>query len=520
MKCRKIVVSLFILLFFCNIVLASSYYKVETVDKLGVKDYEFACWGGPIFTRLTGTPNATVFTTHINPSPMHDVIYSVVWVNGTDPADVTWLYNYTYINSSKPMYDDAGYIFEYIDSEGISRWYAFYENGDTNAYIHYERANDTDPYDASFPKESDFYGRVNLSYDNGSYCGFQYNRTTIWLFRGIRSGYDNPAEDNEIWRMKFFMNNNTYTNWQYMYPKGLRGFDTGENIDGNVFAYWYNDNDNKIYWQNSSDGGETWSGNTEIGTAHDGNPFPIPMSGSNKETNEIFVQWKRTNATVDVYWANWTDPTTYRYAVSYDVITTSHGHDVIPISQKMFLGVVCNDTTPGFPQLGDVYGFVLSSPKRGNIAPVISSPFPANNSINISVRIPYLNFTVSDFENDSLNYTYVALIEGCVQSSGGSGLHNETVSISINETFCHPLLPNTNYTWNVSVTDGHGNWDNETYTFRTNNTPTVTRICVEYTTDMTNVRDTSNAMFVVVGLFIIIGAIGGIVLIAGKYGVI
>ncbi len=77
---------------------------------------------------------------------------------------------------------------------------------------------------------------------------------------------------------------------------------------------------------------------------------------------------------------------------------------------------------------------------------VISSPSPANNSVNIDVTTSTLSVTIEDPEGDSFNWTIETSPD--IGSDSGTNENNETKSCSISN-----LGFSTSYTWYVNATD-------------------------------------------------------------------
>lgn len=151
-----------------------------------------------------------------------------------------------------------------------------------------------------------------------------------------------------------------------------------------------------------------------------------------------------------------------------------------------------------------------------NQKPIVSNPVPANNSVNISYSgIVYLNFTLTDPDGDTMNYTYMAIPEGCAQSSGANNVPNGTYNITLDPAFCRPLPNGTWCTWYVNVTDGT-NSTNATFLFRTqyNN---LTGIRYTYTLPGFDANPTGNSVFAVVGVVFIISSVLAIVGVATKF---
>ncbi|RKX40932.1 MAG: hypothetical protein DRP23_01915, partial [Thermotogae bacterium] len=91
-------------------------------------------------------------------------------------------------------------------------------------------------------------------------------------------------------------------------------------------------------------------------------------------------------------------------------------------------------------------------------APRVLDENPADGAVDVSDTITELNFTLIDFDGDSMNYTVVTIPD--IGSGNGSG-HNGTYFISVSN-----LDIDTTYIWCVNVTDGTY-WTNKTFSFTT-----------------------------------------------------
>lgn len=100
--------------------------------------------------------------------------------------------------------------------------------------------------------------------------------------------------------------------------------------------------------------------------------------------------------------------------------------------------------------------------------PIVSDPSPADGASIIPVSISKLEFNLTDFHGDSMDYWVETSPD--IGSGNASGIGNGTYNISLNG-----VSYNTMYTWYVNVTDplGSGEWTNETYTFTTEQAPAV-----------------------------------------------
>jgi hypothetical protein len=94
-----------------------------------------------------------------------------------------------------------------------------------------------------------------------------------------------------------------------------------------------------------------------------------------------------------------------------------------------------------------------------NTAPDISDPSPANGSTDVAVTLTSLSFTLTDAQNDLMNYT--VLTSPNIGSGSGTNVAGGGYNVSISG-----LSYSTTYSWTVSATDGK-EWTNKTFYFTT-----------------------------------------------------
>jgi len=100
------------------------------------------------------------------------------------------------------------------------------------------------------------------------------------------------------------------------------------------------------------------------------------------------------------------------------------------------------------------------NPTNDSVA--ISSPSPANNSVNIDVTTSTLSVTIEDPEGDSFNWT--------IETSPDAGSNDNNFNENNGSKSCSisNLGFSTSYTWYVNATDsGSGNWTNNSFVFTT-----------------------------------------------------
>jgi hypothetical protein len=93
------------------------------------------------------------------------------------------------------------------------------------------------------------------------------------------------------------------------------------------------------------------------------------------------------------------------------------------------------------------------------VAPVISNPSPADGERHVPTDLQQLQFTLKDFQGDTMDYTVET--SPFIGSGSGIGAHNGTYAIAINS-----LENSTTYRWYINATDGV-HWTRKTFRFQT-----------------------------------------------------
>jgi len=102
-------------------------------------------------------------------------------------------------------------------------------------------------------------------------------------------------------------------------------------------------------------------------------------------------------------------------------------------------------------------------PPPGPLAPQITSPSPADGTANVSATLTQLSFTLTDFQQDKMNYTVTTTPNIGTQSGTNVANGKQTIPVS-------GLHYGTSYTWKVNATDGlHSTI--KTFTFTTEPPP-------------------------------------------------
>jgi len=99
----------------------------------------------------------------------------------------------------------------------------------------------------------------------------------------------------------------------------------------------------------------------------------------------------------------------------------------------------------------------------GGNPPVNSNPSPANVATGVSQN-PSLEITINDPDGNTMNQTFWT---NASESWVAIGWHNDTGNDTVSNTTTVFTQFNTKYYWSSNVSDGTGNWDNDTYYFTT-----------------------------------------------------
>jgi hypothetical protein len=117
---------------------------------------------------------------------------------------------------------------------------------------------------------------------------------------------------------------------------------------------------------------------------------------------------------------------------------------------------------------GDWTSQTYSFTTKSNSPPIVSSEVPVDGSYGVSISLTHLSFSISDPENDEMDYTVTSSpdVIGGVQS-GTNVSSGTTIQIPIT---VGPLDSSTQYTWTVDVNDGQSS-TNRVFSFTTQSEP-------------------------------------------------
>jgi hypothetical protein len=93
------------------------------------------------------------------------------------------------------------------------------------------------------------------------------------------------------------------------------------------------------------------------------------------------------------------------------------------------------------------------------VAPIISTPSPADGERHVPTELQQLQFTLQDFQGDTMDYTVET--SPTIGSGSGTNVHNGTYTVAVSG-----LLNFTTYRWYVNATDGT-HWTRKTFAFET-----------------------------------------------------
>ena len=121
----------------------------------------------------------------------------------------------------------------------------------------------------------------------------------------------------------------------------------------------------------------------------------------------------------------------------------------------------------------DTYEFTTTATSDN---PVNSDPHPADGATNQTFNFNEFNVTVNEPQGDTMDvYLWTNVTGSWVNWKSTEGVTNGTCRwIGSHDPYFTNLDPNTTYFWSVNTTDSEGNWDNDTYSFTTNHTYSMT----------------------------------------------
>jgi hypothetical protein len=93
------------------------------------------------------------------------------------------------------------------------------------------------------------------------------------------------------------------------------------------------------------------------------------------------------------------------------------------------------------------------------ITPIISNPQPADGEKDVPINLPMLQFTLKDYQGDTMEYTVQTSPD--IGSKHETGVHDGTYSVPVSG-----MMYGTIYRWYVNVTDGT-HWARKSYVFST-----------------------------------------------------
>ena len=218
--------------------------------------------------------------------------------------------------------------------------------------------------------------------------------------------------------------------------------------------------------------------------------------------------WNNSNTTTDI-WTNPADPTgaTSTNGTNWINITYTHGtngeytltkrnktgnptypetiNDGDPINNGNTTNNYVNDTnaTTGVTYYYTLWTWdtdgkkwcdnnqTITGTTLPNNAPTLSNEGPSDGTTNQDVcPIPTLNITCTDPDADTMTATWRSNSSGSwLTFATNTSIANNTNIIQTNNNFSNY---SSTYYWSVNLTDGNGYWDNETYSFTTQNIQT------------------------------------------------
>jgi hypothetical protein len=111
-----------------------------------------------------------------------------------------------------------------------------------------------------------------------------------------------------------------------------------------------------------------------------------------------------------------------------------------------------------------IYKFTTSSDRP----PILINEYPTDLSTGIITTISKINVTIQDPDNDAMNWSITTSPN--IGTNSSNNVYNRSISCDVSG-----LITGTMYYWYVNVTDGII-WTNQTYSFTTNNPPSIALI--------------------------------------------
>ncbi|MCJ7571203.1 MAG: hypothetical protein MUO82_04935 [Candidatus Thermoplasmatota archaeon] len=100
-----------------------------------------------------------------------------------------------------------------------------------------------------------------------------------------------------------------------------------------------------------------------------------------------------------------------------------------------------------------------------NSNPVNSNSYPINGAVNIPLAPARLSITVNDANGDLMNITFRTNESGTWKNADTTSIIGNGTFYCLNTSWIDSY--STKYWWSVNTSDGHGGWDNDTYSFTT-----------------------------------------------------
>ncbi|MCX6665680.1 MAG: DUF2341 domain-containing protein, partial [Euryarchaeota archaeon] len=236
---------------------------------------------------------------------------------------------------------------------------------------------------------------------------------------------------------------------------------------------WVDSHSTKFWWSVNLTDGTTWTNKTyNFTTSYQpqlSSPYPVNGSFSVLKPTCMIIASDQDKITVTVrFYENTTGSwvlqqtnnsvsVTNPVSVVWDNYSNATGYYV-----QYWWKVNVTDDKNVYNE--KIYCFITSSDNP----PELSNEKPTDQSKGILTNLNIINVTISDPDGDSMNWSIDTSPD--IGSNSSNNVGNISISCNISG-----LIAGTTYYWYVNVTDGTM-WINETYSFTTNNPPSITLI--------------------------------------------
>ena len=235
---------------------------------------------------------------------------------------------------------------------------------------------------------------------------------------------------------------------------------TNANLASGSTVYWTYSNAKaylKEYWfkvvTNNTAVPNGWTNKTYHFTTRAS--LPVVISSETPANNTIHTLLSLTSLTVNIIdpdgdlidWTitnNATPPIGVAGAIGDTNGTKTCSISGLHYNTSYWWAVTASDTAGSGTIITDIYKFTTI----GSMPVIISSPYPANNTINVSIFLGHLNITLNDPEGDGIGWVITTTPDIGLNSSMSLTDHNGSKVCWI-----HGLSYSTTYSWTIMAVD-------------------------------------------------------------------